>query len=163
MFTPIREGNRGGRGLFSWEDVRGMSYRDRECYLGSTLSLGYLDKGGRWRKRDWWTKKDSAEDRQVDNTDEVRKNDVDQIKVALGITERKKQPKKVELTEKEKLNLLRKESSTDSCLRKEGLGFKIEKKDLDSEVIVEQEKVQEERKSLYKKQKRHKKVKHGKF
>ena len=52
MFTPIREGNRGGRGLFSWEEVRAMSYRDRECYLGSTASLGFLDKGGRWRKKD---------------------------------------------------------------------------------------------------------------
>src|SRR5574343_1156989 len=107
MYAPIREGNRGGRGLFSWEDVRAMSYRDRECYLGSTLSLGYLDKGGRWRKRDWWTKKDSAEDRQVDDTNDVRKQDIDHIKQALGITEKKKQPKKVELTEKEKQILLR--------------------------------------------------------
>lgn len=56
MYTPIRDGNRGGRGLFSWEDVRIMSYKDRECYLGSTVNLGFLDKGGRWRKRDWWTK-----------------------------------------------------------------------------------------------------------
>lgn len=31
-----------------------MSYRDRECYLGASDKLGYLDKGGKWRKRDWW-------------------------------------------------------------------------------------------------------------
>lgn len=54
----IRDGNRGGRGLFSWEDVRVMPYKDRECYLGSTAALGYLDKGGRWRKKDWWIKDD---------------------------------------------------------------------------------------------------------
>ena len=56
MYTPARDGNWSGRGLLSWEDVRIMSYKDREYYLGSTVNLGFLDKGGRWRKRDWWTK-----------------------------------------------------------------------------------------------------------
>lgn len=32
-----------------------MTYKDRECYLGASQKLGYLDKGGKWRKRDWWT------------------------------------------------------------------------------------------------------------
>ena len=31
-----------------------MTYKDREQYLGATVKLGYLDKGGKWRKRDWW-------------------------------------------------------------------------------------------------------------
>ncbi len=31
-----------------------MTYKDRECYLGASERLGYLDKGGKWRKRDWW-------------------------------------------------------------------------------------------------------------
>jgi hypothetical protein len=31
-----------------------MSYKDRECYLGASEKLGYLDKGGKWRNRDWW-------------------------------------------------------------------------------------------------------------
>jgi hypothetical protein len=33
-----------------------MSYKDRECYLGASERLGYLDKGGKWSKRDWWVK-----------------------------------------------------------------------------------------------------------
>jgi len=33
-----------------------MDYKDRECYLGASATLGFLDKGGRWRKKDWWTK-----------------------------------------------------------------------------------------------------------
>jgi hypothetical protein len=32
MFEPIRDGNRGGRDQFKWEDIRLMSYRDREYY-----------------------------------------------------------------------------------------------------------------------------------
>ena len=31
-----------------------MSYKDRECYLGASQTLGFLDKGGTWRKRDWY-------------------------------------------------------------------------------------------------------------
>lgn len=54
MYAPVRGGNRGGQDQFKWDDIRLMSYRDRECYLGASDKLGYLDKGGKWRKRDWW-------------------------------------------------------------------------------------------------------------
>ena len=33
-----------------------MKYNDRIHYLGQTVVIGYLDKGGKWRKRDWYTK-----------------------------------------------------------------------------------------------------------
>lgn len=46
--NPIREGNRGGRGLFSWEDVKQMPYKERECYLGASVKIGFLDSGGKW-------------------------------------------------------------------------------------------------------------------
>jgi hypothetical protein len=32
-----------------------MSYRDRESYLGYTMKIGYLEKGAKWRRKDWWT------------------------------------------------------------------------------------------------------------
>ena len=54
MFAPVRGGNRGGWDQFKWDDVRLMSYKDREQYLGFSEKLGYLDKGGKWRKKDWW-------------------------------------------------------------------------------------------------------------
>ena len=40
-----------------------MSYKDRECYLGASQTLGYLDKGGKWRRRDWYaqSKKDGGQ------------------------------------------------------------------------------------------------------
>ena len=50
----IRPGCRGGKNLFKWDDVRLLYNRERECYLGVSQSLGFLDKGGKWRKRDWW-------------------------------------------------------------------------------------------------------------
>lgn len=33
-----------------------MPYRDREMYLGNSAVIGVLDKGGKWRKRDWYLK-----------------------------------------------------------------------------------------------------------
>jgi hypothetical protein len=50
----IRGGNRGGRDQFNWNDVRLMTYKDRECYLGISEKLGVLDKGGKWKNNKWW-------------------------------------------------------------------------------------------------------------
>ena len=52
--SNIRGGNRGGKNLFNWNDVRLLSSRDRQSYLGSTQALGLMDRGGKWYKRDWW-------------------------------------------------------------------------------------------------------------
>ncbi|OMJ76573.1 hypothetical protein SteCoe_24067 [Stentor coeruleus] len=162
MYAPIREGNRGGRGLFSWEDVRVMSYRDRECYLGSTISLGYLDKGGRWRKKDWWVKNPDNKDN-ID-LDSIRKNDLSNINQALGIVDKDK--KKKTLTDIEKGELLKKtsfESQSDKSLNP-GLGYakndkeKSMEKEKNRESSEKKEKSPE--KSLYKTHKRHKKHRH---
>jgi len=49
-----------------------MDYKDRECYLGASATLGFLDKGGRWRKKDWWTKDNQdGDDRQKKIRDEI--------------------------------------------------------------------------------------------
>jgi len=54
MYAPVRGGNRGGQDQFKWDNVKLMSYKDRECYLGASQTLGFLDKGGKWRRRDWY-------------------------------------------------------------------------------------------------------------
>ena len=41
-----------------------MSYKDREQYLGFSTKIGYLDKGGQWRKKDWWTTDDKGKKEQ---------------------------------------------------------------------------------------------------
>lgn len=38
-----------------------MSYKDRECYLGASNKVGFLDKGGKWRRKDWYTHAKDAE------------------------------------------------------------------------------------------------------
>lgn len=53
--TNVRGGNRGGKNLFNWEDIRLLSSKERQNYLGSTQALGLMDRGGKWCKRDWWT------------------------------------------------------------------------------------------------------------
>jgi hypothetical protein len=59
-----------------------MSYKDREQYLGFSEKLGYLDKGGKWRKKDWWTddgdQKDLSKLTEIER--EARKRELDQIK-----------------------------------------------------------------------------------
>ena len=53
--TNVRGGNRGGKNLFNWDDVRLLSNKERQSYLGYTQALGLMDRGGKWYKRDWWT------------------------------------------------------------------------------------------------------------
>lgn len=43
-----------------------MSYKDREQYLGYSTKIGYLDKGGKWRKKDWWTHSNQDKKNQKD-------------------------------------------------------------------------------------------------
>ena len=45
---------KGGTKDFNWQGVKNMSYRDRESYLGYTVKIGYLEKGAKWNKSDWW-------------------------------------------------------------------------------------------------------------
>ena len=88
-----KQRNRGGRGLFKWEDVRSMPYKDRECYLGSSTSLGYLDKGGRWRKKDWWTKPSDKKTSKQDLAEErkrAKEEDEQRLRAALNSPVRKR-------------------------------------------------------------------------
>jgi len=60
-----------------------MSYKDREQYLGFSEKLGYLDKGGKWRKKDWWTDDNDGKgdlSKLTDKEREERKRELDQIK-----------------------------------------------------------------------------------
>ena len=42
-----------------------MSYKDRECYLGASSKLGFLDKGGKWRRKDWYIQSKEKFERDV--------------------------------------------------------------------------------------------------
>ncbi|KAG4303121.1 hypothetical protein PCANB_000509 [Pneumocystis canis] len=89
---PIREGNRGGHGLFRWENVKEDKYR--ENYLGHSLRAPV----GRWQKgRDltWYTKgKKEAPKISRDERDEeirrIKEAEKDALAEALGFKVEKK-------------------------------------------------------------------------
>ena len=89
IWVPIRAGNRGGWSLFEWEKVREMPYRDREMYLGNSAMIGILDKGGKWRKKDWYLHKNHMEegDTLISKMSEARRRDQMRMNAALGLDE----------------------------------------------------------------------------
>ena len=117
----VRPGNRGGRDQFKWDNIRMMNNKDRESYLGVTQSIGFLDKGGKWRRRDWWltTKPEGAnpaDDFQREK-EEIRKREEQQWLEALNPGKNKKPPTQVaqpgqnKLTDYEWKELMKKEGN----------------------------------------------------
>ena len=83
-----------------------MPYRDREMYLGNSAVIGVLDKGGKWRKRDWYLKSDKKYDDPQLNAEQIEaiRRDQQRMKAALGMTEMEDEEK---LTEEEMKQLLK--------------------------------------------------------
>ena len=50
----MRGGNRGGKDQFTWDSVKDMPYNEREMYLGVSSKIGVLDKGSKYRKKDFY-------------------------------------------------------------------------------------------------------------
>eukprot|EP00375_Theileria_parva_P000393 XP_763062.1 hypothetical protein [Theileria parva strain Muguga] len=57
--SPPREGTRGGREQFKWEDLKSHDLKDREHYLGHSVKVGLLERKNKFYKHDWYLKKDS--------------------------------------------------------------------------------------------------------
>eukprot|EP00826_Nyctotherus_ovalis_P066126 TRINITY_DN9751_c0_g1_i7.p1 TRINITY_DN9751_c0_g1~~TRINITY_DN9751_c0_g1_i7.p1 ORF type:complete len:242 (+),score=77.16 TRINITY_DN9751_c0_g1_i7:25-726(+) len=130
MYNPIREGCRGGRDLFKWNDVRLMPAKDRECYLGSSVKLGYLDRGGRWRKKDWWQNYDpSGGDKAKSERAEIKAKELQAYKEKLGLVKPKVESAAVpakELTPLEMQEILSRRYDNDEATKADrikGLGF----------------------------------------
>jgi len=92
----IRPGNRGGKDLFKWDNVRLLNNKDREAYLGVTQSIGFLDKGGKWRKRDWWQNYNQQLDRKIpdlrEEKDAVKKEEERLFRESLNPGAKEKKP-----------------------------------------------------------------------
>lgn len=95
---------KGGTEDFNWNDVRYMSYKDRESYLGYTVKIGFLDKGGKWRKRDWWkgnSKKRNKDLSTITQDPEFLKEkerDEKRMRIALGLEEKEEEFKLPQMT-----------------------------------------------------------------
>jgi hypothetical protein len=112
----VRPGNRGGRNLFNWNDIRLMNNKDRESYLGVTQSIGFLDKGGKWRKRDWWLNHQTDPNLDIDELEqekEMIRREEDRL-IREKINGKDKQPnvkKEDALTEYEWKEMMKKEAN----------------------------------------------------
>lgn len=86
---------KGGTKDFNWQGVKNMSYRDRESYLGSTVRIGFLEKGARWNKSDWWLHgKNQNHESKTGINDEIQKQkaeDEKMMRIALGLEEREEE------------------------------------------------------------------------
>ena len=125
----IRGGVRGGKDQFKWDDIRDMSYKERECYLGYTTKIGYLDKGGKWRKGDWY--KNVKRHKRINKTkfSEAKKQDEERMQIALGLKKKPEEEAKVPmLSGKSATNLMKRIRDSDNSIKAKseprfGLGF----------------------------------------
>lgn len=67
--SPPREGVRGGREQFKWEDVKSYGTKDREHYLGHSVKIGMVKYKNHFYKHDWYMKEAATADQ--DEPDEV--------------------------------------------------------------------------------------------
>ncbi|XJO78189.1 hypothetical protein BDV3_002670 [Batrachochytrium dendrobatidis] len=83
MFHPIREGNRGGQGLFKWDDVKDDKHR--ENYLGNSVKASV----GRWQNNkalDWYSRNSDPNSAEVQQSElaEIKRLEEEALTEALG-------------------------------------------------------------------------------
>lgn len=121
-----RGGSRGGKKLFDWNELKSMNFKERECYLGHSTQIGYLDKGGQWKHGQWY-KRDPKNSNNNLAINEAKKKDNERISKALGINnvEKVKQDNLNFTQEREVDKLVKKikKNRTNDKIHK-GLGFK---------------------------------------
>ena len=174
--TNVRGGNRGGKNLFNWDDVRLLTNRDRQSYLGSTQALGLMDRGGKWYRRDWWTHynnqvnvyghKDKLNNRAalLDEQKEIRKKEKEKLyefiygkkkkNTNLGFNFNDNESIKTQITKKEIVNNLN-HSIKSECgeISRPGLGMKTPISSKSGEIIFEKENKKGEESFIGKKRK----------
>ncbi|KAI8608007.1 kinase phosphorylation protein-domain-containing protein, partial [Chytriomyces sp. MP71] len=134
MFSgPIREGNRGGSGLFKWDDVKDDKHR--ENYLGHSINAPV----GRWQKgkdlvtneTGWYSKeKDAIEVAAVQQKEfrDVKEKEAEAMAEALGL--RTKKTTQSSVSQAEIVRLLKLDAaaneefaSQDEASKTKGIGF----------------------------------------
>ncbi|KAJ3326387.1 hypothetical protein HDU76_012972 [Blyttiomyces sp. JEL0837] len=127
MFTgPTRGGNRGGTGLFKWEDVKEDKYR--ENYLGHSVNAPV----GRWQKGkdlNWYNKEAKADGSAAkslkDELNSIKQQEADALAAALGFSAGKRKAGNETVTKQEIQRLLKMDAveEDDGLDKGKGLGF----------------------------------------
>ena len=165
--TNVRGGNRGGKNLFNWDDVRLLSNRDRQSYLGSTQALGLMDRGGKWYRKDWWTHynnqvnvyghKDKLNNRTalLDEQKEIRKKEKEKLYEFIYGKKKKNNNLSINLNDgestKELLSKMQSEKnlstkSENGDLSRPGLGL-TKQINLENEISIDKDKKYENKKN----------------
>ena len=88
-----------------------MPHKERECYLGVTSQIGYLDRGAKWRRADWYAQKPSpqgpssaAEERKL-RLEKAKAEDKKRVNQALGLEKRDVEERVERVSGKEALEI----------------------------------------------------------
>lgn len=96
-----REGNRGGRELFKWDDVKQDSFKDRENYLGYSTRVGLMGKFGKYIVHDWYINERQQTEKIENEMKDVQAFEEELMQEALGLKPKNLLLRKKEWTEEE--------------------------------------------------------------
>lgn len=105
----IREGCRGGREQFKWNQIQEQDFKDREQYLGQSTKVGLMGKFGRYYVHDWYSRKRERPEDLKDELDTVKAYEEQLMQEALGLKPKKLMLSKKQLTEEEVQELLKRD------------------------------------------------------
>jgi len=104
-----REGCRGGREQFQWNQIKDQEFKDREQYLGSSTKVGLMGKFGRYYVHDWYARKRESTEKIADERASVQAYEEELMQEALGLKPKKLLLAKKQLTDEELQEFLKRD------------------------------------------------------
>jgi len=105
----IREGCRGGREQFKWNQIKDQDFKDREQYLGSSTKVGLMGKFGRYYVHDWFARSRDQPENIKEELQSVQAYEEELMQEALGLKPKKLMLSKKQLNEEELKEFLKRD------------------------------------------------------
>jgi len=107
--TRIRDGCRGGREQFKWNQIKDQDFKDREQYLGSSTKVGLMGKFGRYHVHDWYARNRDTPEGMKEELQTVQAYEEELMQEALGLKPKKLMLSKKQLSEEELKEFLKRD------------------------------------------------------